>query len=86
MSIEKRIEKLEDYAESRHPKNPRVMLIIKSCCGADPTDEEIEAAKKKFLEEHPNHRGIIMLNFLHEGKHFHHGEEIDYRPLKQLEA
>lgn len=87
MSMEKRIEKLESEVEAIHPENPLVkLIIIQSCCGPDPTEEEIEAAKKKFLEEHPNHRGVIMLNFLHEGKHFHHGEEIDYRPFKQLEA
>jgi hypothetical protein len=83
--MKKRVERLEDYAESRNPKEGP-LIIFMSCCGPEPTEEEIEAAKKKFLEEHPNHRGIIMLNFLYEGKHFHQGEEIDYRPLKQLEA
>lgn len=85
MSMERRIERLENYEEAINPENLTI-LKLQYDGGPEPTEEEIEAAKKKFLEEHPNHRGIIMLNFLHEGKHFHHGEEIDYRPLKQLEA
>ena len=79
MSMKKRVERLEDYAESRNPKEEH-LIIFRSCCGPEPTEEEIEAAKKKFLEEHPNHRGVIMLNLLHlhDGPHFHHGEEINY--------
>ena len=34
--------------------------------GKEPTEEEIEAAKKKFWEEHPEHKdNVIVLNFKH---------------------
>jgi len=61
-------------------------IIFRSCCGPEPTEKEIEAAKKKFLEEHPDHQGPIMLTFNYDGPHFHHGERINYKPFKQLEA
>ncbi len=84
MSMKKRVERLEDYAESRNPKEEH-LIIFRSCCGPDPTEEEIEAAKKKFLEECPGHHGPIMLTFKYDGPHFHHAERIDYKPFKQLE-
>jgi len=63
MSIEKRIEKLENHEESINPEN---IIILKVQYGVrEPTEEEIEATKKKFLEEHPGHHGHIVLNFLH---------------------
>ena len=64
MSMERRIEKLENYEESI---NPEKLTILKLQYDGvrDPTDEEIEAATKKFLEEHPGHKGHIVLNFLH---------------------
>jgi len=64
MSIEKRIEKLENHEESINPESIYI-LKVQHDGGRDPTDEEIEAAKKKFLEEHPGHQGHIVLNFLH---------------------
>lgn len=46
--------------------------ILKVCTDGirKPTEEEVEAAKTKSLEEHPNHKGIIVLDFQHldEGK------------------
>ncbi len=64
MSIERRIEKLENFEEE---KNPETITILKVQYDGvrDPTPEEIEAAEKKFLEEHPGHQGHILLNFLH---------------------
>jgi len=66
MSIERRIEKLENYEESRDPDKQKVKLIIYQLSGGpEPTEEEIEGTKKKFLEEHLGHQGHIVLNFLH---------------------
>ena len=61
-SIEQRIKKLESY-ESRSPE--KIVLIKLYDGDPRPTHEEVEVAKKKFLEEHPGHQGLIVLNFLH---------------------
>lgn len=63
MSIERRLEKLEDYEEAINPEN---LIILKvQYDEPKPTEEEVEAAKKKFLEEHPGHQGHIVLDFRH---------------------
>ena len=64
MSIERRLEKLENYEESINPESLYI-LKLQYDGGPEPTEEEIEAAKAKFLEEHPSHQGHIVLNFLH---------------------
>ncbi|MCX6009207.1 MAG: hypothetical protein NTW48_04110 [Chloroflexi bacterium] len=62
-------------------KNPEgiKLIIFKLCCDGvrEPNEDEIEAAKKKFLDEHPGHHGPIVLNFLHldDGEQKKHGEE-----------
>jgi len=62
-NIEKRIEKLENHEEAISPKN---IIIFKLCYGGlKPTEEEVEAATKKFQEEHPGYRGHIVLDFMH---------------------
>jgi len=74
MSMERRIEKLENYEESI---NPEKLTLIKLYDGdPQPTHEEVEAAKKKFLEEHPGHQGHIVLNFLYlgDGEHGKNGK------------
>ncbi len=64
MSLKKRVGKLENYEEARNPKEP--IYIILCFEGKGPTEEEIEAAKKKFWEEHPDHKdNVIVLNFKH---------------------
>jgi len=61
-NIEQRIEKLENF-EARSSGN---QVLIKLYDGDPrPTAEEVEAAKVKFLEEHPGHQGLIVLDFLH---------------------
>jgi hypothetical protein len=60
MSIERRIEKLENREEAM---NTHTILKVVSDGEPEPTEEEVEAAKKKFLEEHPGHQGLIVLNF-----------------------
>jgi hypothetical protein len=69
-NLETRIEKLENYQESI---NPEKLTILKLCYERvrNPTDEEVEAAKKKFMESHPGHQGHIVLNFLHLGDREH---------------
>jgi hypothetical protein len=64
MSIERRLEKLENFEEAINPEK-LIILKVQYDGVRDPTDEEIEAAKKKFLEEYPGHQGHILLNFLH---------------------
>ena len=73
MSMERRIERLENYEEAINPENLTI-LKLQYDGGPEPTGEEIEAAKKKFLEEHPGHQGHIVLNFLH----LHDGEHNEY--------
>ena len=64
MSLKQRVGKLENYEEARNPKEP--IYIILCFEGKEPTEEEIEAAKKKFWEEHPDHKdNVIVLNFKH---------------------
>jgi hypothetical protein len=67
MTIERRIGKLENLEESR---NPTKFIILRVLYEGDrkPTEEEVEAAKKKFLEEHPGHQGFIVLDFKHLGE------------------
>ncbi len=62
-NIEKRIEKLESHQEAIHPER-RIIFYNHYDGDRFPTDEEIDAATKKFLEEHPDHQGIICLDFL----------------------
>ncbi|HEY87925.1 MAG TPA: hypothetical protein G4O06_07890 [Dehalococcoidia bacterium] len=66
-NLETRIEKLESQTEVRHPEK---LIIFKLQYDGvrDPTDEEIEAAKKKFLKEHPGYKGHIVLDFKHLGE------------------
>ena len=66
MSIERRLEKLEDY-EERKDQGGKVHTILKVCTDGvrKPTEEEVEAVKTKFLEEHPNHKRIMVLDFQH---------------------
>jgi len=63
-NIEQRIEKLENYEEATNPEKLTIFKVQYDGV-RDPTDEEIEAAKVKFLEEHPDHQGLIVLDFLH---------------------
>lgn len=60
MSMERRIEKLENREEAM---NTQTILKVVSDGEPEPTEEEVEAAKKKFLDEHPGHQGLIVLNF-----------------------
>ena len=61
MSIKERINKLEKYRENE----PDEVTIMYLCYGVpDPTEEQIEAAKVKFLEEHPGYlerHSLILL-------------------------
>ena len=65
MSLKQRVGKLENYEESRNPKEP-IYIILARESNRKPTEEEIEAAKKKFWGEHPGHKdNVIVLNFKH---------------------
>lgn len=48
MSIERRLEKLENYEKSINPESLYI-LKLQYDGGPEPTEEEIEAAKAKFL-------------------------------------
>lgn len=64
MSIERRIERLENHEEAINPESLYIVKVQYDG-GPEPTEEEIEVAKAKFLEEHPGHQGHIVLDFLH---------------------
>ena len=62
-NLEKRIERLENSRQVSEGQVVQVdTFIFTSTEGPHPTDEEIKEAKKKFLEEHPGHQGIIILS------------------------
>ena len=64
-SIEKRLERLEKHEEPPQEGYTTMWLFYGV---RDPTKEQIEAAKKKFLDEHPGYleRHSMVILRLHE--------------------